>query len=667
MSSWRSRILGEFISGAATVTLVADPDGLLLEEDLLARIRERGFEIIEFEDPVTFRYAYESGIRVRRDRGEPVELVVVVRSPHTDIDSLPYDLLESGRRLSFSIGDLFPGLSRSVVAALDSGDLDALYDARRRDRQDVPGDKATSEFVLRHVFGIVPELIVAPSDLLAVLLRRHFAMRRIPRLLDEHFIDLIRRSGGFREWPLEVIVPDRDAFLAFLQERWTAFLDRCARSGPVVSEDGGQYALTYPGPVDLPFEHDDVRTWIDSLFLERQLRAVPHGRAATLSQTWVAVGLRTDETSDTLRRMERLIEAATAAVPNHDDRHDKWLRFAALHAELGALALDLGEEVPDGDRCRIERLRARVDAAFARWIDERYPGLVNLPPVPPVMLHHLPRLLARHVCDSPQNKSALLVVDGLSLEQWVVVRQELAGQRPELRFHEDAVFAWIPTLTSVSRQATFAGRPPLYFPESIHSTSREPALWRRFWEDEGIASSRVLYAKSLGNDIPDDVAESIDDPALRVAGLVIDTVDRIMHGTVLGAIGMHNQVRLWASRPHLATLLDRLLDNDFRVYLTSDHGNVEAAGCGRPSEGAVADLRGERVRVYRDASLRRSVGNVFPAARDWAPVGLPEDYFPLLAPDRAAFAQAGQRIVGHGGACIEELIVPLVRIERQEP
>ena len=64
--------------------------------------------------------------------------------------------------------------------------------------------------------------------------------------------------------------------------------------------------------------------------------------------------------------------------------------------------------------------------------------------------------------------------------QWVVVRQELAGQRPELRFHEDAVFAWIPTLTSVSRQVTFAGRPPLYFPESIHSTSREPALWRRF-------------------------------------------------------------------------------------------------------------------------------------------------------------------------------------------
>ena len=81
----------------------------------------------------------------------------------------------------------------------------------------------------------------------------------------------------------------------------------------------------------------------------------------------------------------------------------------------------------------------------------------------------------------------------------------------------------------------------------------------------------------------------------------------------------------------------------------------------------MADLRGERVRVYGDASLRRGVSDMFPEATDWPPVGLPEGYLPLLAPDRLAFVREGQRIVGHGGACIEELIVPLVRIERQEP
>ena len=111
--------------------------------------------------------------------------------------------------------------------------------------------------------------------------------------------------------------------------------------------------------------------------------------------------------------------------------------------------------------------------------------------------------------------------------------------------------------------------------------------------------------------------------------------------------------------------LDLLLDRGFRVYLTSDHGNVEASGCGRPAEGAVADLRGERVRIYSDAVLRGKVKERFPAALEWGTVGLPEDYLALLAPARQAFVQEKQRTVSHGGVSVEELIVPLIQIERR--
>jgi hypothetical protein len=101
------------------------------------------------------------------------------------------------------------------------------------------------------------------------------------------------------------------------------------------------------------------------------------------------------------------------------------------------------------------------------------------------------------------------------------------------------------------------------------------------------------------------------------------------------------------------------------VYLTSDHGNIEAEGCGRPAEGAVADLRGERVRVYPDALLRTKVKERFPATLEWDPIGLPNDYLALLAPSRQAFILEKQRTVGHGGISVEELIVPLVQIERK--
>jgi len=77
------------------------------------------------------------------------------------------------------------------------------------------------------------------------------------------------------------------------------------------------------------------------------------------------------------------------------------------------------------------------------------------------MLHHIPRLLARKVGGSREKKVAFLLVDGLALDQWIVLRDVLHSQRQELRFRESAVFAWIPTITAVSRQAAFAGKPPV--------------------------------------------------------------------------------------------------------------------------------------------------------------------------------------------------------------
>lgn len=119
-------------------------------------IRERGFELVLFEDYVAFRYAYQSRFCSRWDQGEETSLVVVLRFGTGDLDALPYDLLHSGRRFSFSLGYIFPHLSYPAVAALDRADLDALYKTQRRYTPGPLGDNATKEFVLRHVFEIAP-------------------------------------------------------------------------------------------------------------------------------------------------------------------------------------------------------------------------------------------------------------------------------------------------------------------------------------------------------------------------------------------------------------------------------------------------------------------------------------------------------------------------------
>ncbi len=662
---WRERILAELVSGIAPVTLAADPDGLLLDEELLQAICGRGFELLTFEDPVAFRLAHELRFRHRRApnnvNGNNAELLL--RFDHDDLATAPYDLLQAGRPLRFGLSELFPDLSYAVLAGLHTADLNAVDHAEWGRKPKALGENATMDFVLRHVFDIRATETMSPADLLHILLRRHYRGSRLPRLLDERLVAVLRRNEAFASWPLETIVPKRGAFFAFLQERWPVFLDGGA------GEDGQAKAerrLSLNGPPDLPFDHADVRVYIDNLFLEGKLAPVRHASELDQHGDWVSVGIRSDPETDRLQRLEKLLGHVEGVVPQSGARHPEWLSFAWLWAELGVLSWSTRAPARQDLSGRLAKLRRRVDEAFLDWVKSRYAGLHNQPPDPPVMVHHVPRYLARRLEDAPEQRIALVVVDGLALDQWLLLRSVVEDQRPTLGFRSAAVFAWVPTVTSVSRQAIFAGRPPFYFESSIHTTAKETSLWRSFWAEYGLEEHEVGYLKNRTDGSLGELREYISLPGLRVLGLVVHTVDNIMHGMELGTAGMHNQIRQWVEEGHPATLVETLFEAGFIVFLTSDHGNIEARGYGRPSEGALVSTRGKRARVYPDTALRDRVLEQFPDAVAWPGPGLPADFHALLASGRSAFARDGDRIVGHGGASLEELIVPLIEIRRKE-
>ena len=667
MAGWRDDILREFTPGGRRITVVADPDGLLLEAGIVKELQTRGFESTSFEDPVAFRFFYESRYRSHWDGGDRGDLVVVHRGEGSNLHRVPYDVLWAGRRLSFSLSGLFANLSLSVVEALDRSDLDALYAAQAADAPPRPlGEWRTQEFVLRHVFGVAPETIRQTSDLLRFLLRRHYSRLRLPRNLERHVIRVLRRDPLFEQWPLTQVVPDREAFFAFLQERWPIFLNRQTATEDMARESADPYGLVFRGPAEIPFDHSEVRVYIDNLFLEGALRPIAHPGGREVAGSWALAGIEVEPKADRKRRLEGLLKSVDGSIPNEAARHQEWLAFAPRWAQVTALVFDSDTGNGDGDTAeRYGSIRDRIDEAFSAWMRQHFETLHNLPPSPPVMIHQIPRLLARRLHASRGGKVALVVMDGLALDQWVTVRELIMQQRPGLRFRDGSLFAWVPTLTMVSRQACFAGRLPRYFPTSIHTTDREPSAWKRFWQDERPAVE-AAYQKNLRERSHLSVVEElVSQPRVRAVGLVVDVVDRIMHGMTLGSAGMHNQIRQWTSNGMLAALLDTLLDRGFAVFLTSDHGNVETTGCGVPREGSVADLRGQRVRIYSDDALRTRVKTAFPDAIEWPATGLPENYFALLAPGRRSFVRASERPVAHGGITLEEVVVPFIEIERK--
>jgi hypothetical protein len=670
--NWRDQILKAFPPQIARLTLVADPDSLVSEEMILQVLQERGYSVLFFENSISFRYAYETKYRTHWDRGEVGELVVIMPLDKPELRILPFDVWQTGHQLSFSLIDLFPNLNIKVVSALDRSDLDALYQAQGQYSPGQLGYNATCDFVLRYVFEIDPDFIKQDADLLRVLLRRHYQKQRIPTLLDQRLIHILRQNQTFADWPLEKIVSDREAFFRFLQERWPVFLE-FQTTGQVIRDSVEPY-LTYPGPILLPFDHNDVWVFIDNLFLEGMLRPISYAKAALLPQSLYKVGVRLDSKAEYLHRLSRLLKTVGQAVPAPETKHQDWLTFAYRWVELIVLWQQAKSAASPEQKQQFQALQQKVDQRFLDWVQLRYGGLYNQPALTPAMVHHIPRTLARYLetfketSTSHKAKVALLVVDGLALDQWLILRDVLMQQRSNLKFQEEAAFAWLPSITPVSRQAIFAGKLPIYYPATIFRTDKEANYWEQFWVNQGLSTTAVAYAKGLRDEKNITKVEQIlSHPKLQVVGLVIDKVDQIMHGMELGTAGMHNQVRQWASeQTFMIKLLDLLLDRGFGIFLTADHGNIEAVGCGSPAEGAIADIRGERVRVYPDPSLRATVKEKFSGAIEWPPLGLPENYYPLLAPNRLAFVQEGKMIVGHGGISVEEVIVPLIKIERSD-
>jgi hypothetical protein len=655
------------------LTIVADPDELLTEQGIVDGIRQRGFEIVPFDDHVAFRYAYERRFRQVWDSGDGTNLVVVLQASSSDISRLPFDLLQQAkldrRLLSFSLAELFPSLAPHVLSELDRNDLDAVSAAQQLFKPEPLGENATRDFLLRNVFRLDPAQIQSDAELLRALLRRHYSSKVIPKTLDDRLIYLLRSSGRWPDWPLNQIVPSRSSFLEFLQERWPIFLNQKldTQTGRI-HKAPVPFDLRYSGPTDLPFDHDDVRVYVDNLFTDGLLLPTSSISRSLVQGTWMAAGVASSEAADHISRFRKLLQLMDSNRPSSGSDHQVWVQAATRWAEIVALRWSFPGDMDSGDKDRFNTAHQLIEKSFYEWMAVHYASLYSLSFLPrPVMLHHIPRYMAHRLAAKGSTaKLAVLIIDGFAMDQWAVVRQEMPLRK--WATEEFGLFAWVPTLTAVSRQSIFVGDPPFFFGQSLNTTGKEEQHWNRFWEDRGLRHGDAVYACQGTLDDDDSfitrVREKINQPRCRVVGIVVGTIDQMLHGIVTGTDGMHAGVRHWAKRGSLWRMLDTLLESGFEVVLTADHGNVEGIGIGKPNVGVTADERGERVHVFPDALLRSNVAANYVGSIEWPNIGLPDNYFALIAPPLRAFIGEGKRTVAHGGICIEEVIVPFITVKR---
>ncbi len=664
MSLWIDRILNEFPVDLARLWIVADPDDVLLDEQILSELRGRGFEVLPFEDPIGFRADFEARYRQAWDLGEsgpPQALILHLRSGEPD--NLPWDYLRQARTVHLSLANLFPRLSYGVVRQIAAGHRDALFEAHGKYAPQSLGDAATKDFILTHIFRFGPHLISRTEDLWRELLRLHGQDAALPAVLAVHLDVILRAQPQFKGLSVRQLLASQGALPRVVQDGWARYLKargitdtRIAESSPDPAP-GGDLAR-----IEIPFDHPDIRGLVAAMFLDGTLHPLAVASMPTDLPDWMTVGIAKDPAA--LRNLvQDGLRSLIESMPTADSSYRDWGTFAKRFGEILSRFHGLDPARAQGLGDTLHRVQCLSDDGLLAWVGKRYADLSSLPAAnAPVMVHQVPRFLAlrRGAGDA---KVALLVFDGLAIDQWVRIREHLIQRVPKLVFEEGACFAWIPTLTAVSRQALFAGLKPREFANSITTTSGEPGLWTRFWQDQGLRASEVLYRKGLRRPAQlGDLAAALSNPLVKVAGIVVDTIDEIVHGAVLGKRGIRNQVESWCESGFVNELFALLLDQGFHLYLTADHGNCEAVGTGRPNQGVIAESRGERVRIYRTELLRAESARQFPGTISLDIPGLPSDFLPLFARGRTAFVNPGEELVAHGGVSVEELIVPFVKV-----
>src|SRR5579859_309517 len=210
-------ILEQFPPHMHALTLVSDPDELLADAELIAALKERGFRLLQGEDPIRLRLA------VRQMRPFTAEWPVIVVTTDT-VNSLPYDLWQQGQHITLSLGTCWPGLEVGVLRALTPRQRRLLGASAARITAVQRTVRETKELALQRVFGFNSEQITTHAAFVRWLAEYHAGTERLPPVLAEHVLAQLRSTACFAKWPLEQLIGDAKFFHTWVQHEWEAYV-----------------------------------------------------------------------------------------------------------------------------------------------------------------------------------------------------------------------------------------------------------------------------------------------------------------------------------------------------------------------------------------------------------------------------------------------------------
>ncbi len=614
MSSWVDIYKKLVISSHKQHIVVADQDNLFEYSGLHQAFESEGYTILRCKTGLAVRLVFE--LQVRDSANKYLIIAPSSYTPLPDIEQLVH-------YQAVGLPMMFPNFDAKAIKGLSFNALCLLSNIKPYDEL---GYDKTLKFLLENLYNVDFNTLTKSrakermlNALITVLLEKNGINEPLTKFLSNiakpYFPALV--SSGLTNVNL----------LQFIQEQWHSFVEHenaqiDFREPLLYKSIRFLFAFEYLKPVRVsPEKYDDF---------PKQLK----------------IGLFADEQGHNDNELAGLTEYLKQQLENIEDIADQWFKLIQVLASAKLKYLQSGNAELQVSYQRIEQA---LNTRFQLFIDNTYGSLFSLSGVrQPIVVSRI----LEHIKAKPAKKKALLVIDGMNYWQWMILSKNL--EDAGIGYSSSASLAYIPTITAWSRQAIFKGDKP----DLSENNSKEAKLFETYWTSHGVPGYQIAYRKfSL---IEPLLIDAISDNTTML-GLVCNDLDEVMHGSNLGNSHLKLSTEHWLEKSKIVETIGALRAKGFQIYLTADHGNVEARGLKnltlKDKVGALS--RGKRHLYFTNETLLES----FRQQNLTLDVG--KKGLSIYLKNQEAFTKENGLVITHGGSHLWEVIVPFISINEQ--
>ena len=611
MSNWIDKYKKLVISSHKQHIIIADQDSLFEYEELQQAFENDGFKLITCKTALAVRLAFE--LQVREASAKYLIIAPSNYFPLPDIEMLVHFQ-------ALGLTKLFPNLDAKAIKGLSFNALCLLSNIKPY--EELSHDK-TLKFLLENLYNVDFDTLTNSkakerilNALITVLLEKNGINEPLTKFLSTitkpYFPALVTK--GLTKINL----------VNFIQEQWQSFVDK--------------------GNSELDFNESLLNKSLGYLFAFEYLKPVQVSPKKYESFAKpLKIGIFVDQQGHNDNELEGLIEYLKQQLEIIEDIADQWFKIIQIMANAKLKYLLSENEELKGNYQRIEN---SFNIRFQRFVDNTYGSLFSLSGVrKPVVVSRI----LEHINAKPAKKKALLVIDGMNYWQWNILGKALSNA--DINFTSNASLAFIPTITAWSRQAIFKGDKP----DLSADNSKEAKLFETYWLNQGVPSFQIDFKKFSVND---PIAIESITADTTILGLVCNDLDDIMHGSILGNGQLKTSTEQWIVKSKIVNTISALKTKGFQIYITADHGNIEATGLKnltlKDKLGALS--RGKRHLHFTNETLLDS----FMELNTSIEVG--KKGLSLYLKKQEAFTTENSQVITHGGSHLWEVIVPFISI-----